>query len=290
MKSKTIIINSEKSVSSRSGRGILTLFQEYELLQCRLRLYNVEKLSKYCKIGIYHKEQVYSANLLEKNGVYESSLVGNFNIDEDFYAAIIDTNNNNQVILSGGTYAGFYFNDTSVFNQESKLNEPLQNKERENNCVNCEKCKNCKYKEFFFNSQQLENFTTETVSTQDEQKDLETTESEIEYKNHSILESIIPQFNYIFENYNPDEELNSLLPNAKFVKINNDKDHYSIGAMYDNDTIKYICYAVKCDYNVPAPEELGEHYQWLPIDKEDPLSEGFYIVFQDAKDLKILKL
>jgi hypothetical protein len=107
---------------------------------------------------------------------------------------------------------------------------------------------------------------------------------------HSILSSITPQFKYIFENYSPNEELISLLPNSKFVKINEHEDEYSIGAIYEQEEIKLICYAVKCNYNEQPPSELGEHYQWLPIDKEDPLSEGYYIVFQDANDLKILKI
>ena len=60
--------------------------------------------------------------------------------------------------------------------------------------------------------------------------------------------------------------------------------------IYEEDEMRYICYAVMCTYNQPAPKELGDHYQWLPLDKEDPLSEGYYIVFQDAQDLKIVDL
>ena len=105
MKSKTIILSNE----NEKGRGILTIFEEDGLLQCRLRLYNTPKLTRFCKLGIYHNSEVFSANLLEKNNTYTSSMVGDFNIDNDFYSAIIDTENNNQVILSGGTYAGFFF-------------------------------------------------------------------------------------------------------------------------------------------------------------------------------------
>ncbi|MBQ9795510.1 MAG: hypothetical protein IJW36_00925, partial [Clostridia bacterium] len=78
--------------------------------------------------------------------------------------------------------------------------------------------------------------------------------------------------------------------NGKFVKIEENNEQFSIGAIYEQDEMKYICYAVLKDYNTPAPQELGEHYQWLPLDKEDPLSEGYYIVFQDAHDLKIVDL
>ena len=52
----------------------------------------------------------------------------------------------------------------------------------------------------------------------------------------------------------------------------------------------YMCYAVKSNYNSTPPDELGNNYQWLPLDKEDPLSDGYYLVFQDATDFKILEL
>ena len=185
MKSKTIIL----SMENEKGRGILTLFQDEDLLQCRIRLYNMPKLTRFCKLGIYHNKEVYSANLLEKNGVYTSSMVGNFEIDKDFYAAIINTEDENKVILSGGTYAGFFFNEQSNFENElsknnftpAKIDENLnfepnpsqnifENIEKENPVTNLytyshtqnnesccgenEKCKNCKYKEFFYSQNQ----------------------------------------------------------------------------------------------------------------------------------------
>lgn len=341
MKSKTIIL----SIDNEKGRGILTLFQEDDLLQCRIRLYNMPKLSRYCKLGIYHDKQVYSANLLEKNGVYTSSMVGNFDIDQDFYAAIIDTANENKVILSGGTYAGFFFNEQPIFESElnsnnfqpAEIDENLNLKEETNQHIfdvvskaepntnlysykkedtldyGCdsenEKCKNCKYKEFFYSqNSQFENEQNDLLfskENKDEQTSLaqqlniqpnkseiytdETTQNQ-NNKTKTILESLIPQFQYVFENYPKDETLNNLIPNSKFVKIEENESSYSIGAIYDEEQMKYICYAVLCNYNSPAPEELGKHYQWLPLDKEDPLSEGYYIVFQDAIDLKIVEL
>ena len=52
MKSKTIIIS---ALEENNTRGILTVFQDDELLKCRLRVYNLEKISRYCKLGIYHE-------------------------------------------------------------------------------------------------------------------------------------------------------------------------------------------------------------------------------------------
>ena len=372
MKSKTIILSNE----NHKGRGILTIYQEENLLQCRIRLYNTPKLDRFCKIGIYHENKVYSANLLEKNNVFTSSIVGDFNINNDFYAALINTNNNNEVILSGGTYAGFFFNDNSVF-EDNKLNSIFENtvekvnpntnlyKHHEDWCSNeitnsysqekidnnsqtlnlqksetnqqfqelekcenkCDKCENCIYKEYFYSHNETTNnnfdnlnnsskndnptpkelYQAETnvtthpnyenyeniVKTSNQparDKDLNQSQDNASNETKTILESLIPQFKYVFENYPEDEILNNLIPNGKFVKINENNNQYSIGAIYEDEEMKYICYAVMCNYNSPAPQELGQHYQWLPLDKEDPLSEGYYIVFQDTQDLKIVEL
>ena len=337
MKSKTIILSKENN----KGRGILTIYQEEDLLQCRIRLYNTPKLSRFCKLGIYHNSEVYSANLLNKEDVYTSSMVGNFDIDKDFYAAIIDTENNNNVILAGGTYAGFFFNDQSVFDgefnsnlkdfQPAEVDDSLEIKhqpntnifaevskenpttnlytypskiEQEKNCceIENEKCKNCKYKEFFYSQQssitpQNENLnlnqgnaTYENIVCENNNQEFELNQNTLNENPKSILQSLVPQFQYVFENYPEDSNLNNLIPNSKFVRISEQLNEYSIGAIYEEEQMKYICYAVLCNYNSPAPEELGKHYQWLPLDKEDPLSEGYYIVFQDATDLKIVEL
>ena len=345
MKSKTIIINSEHDPKQR---GILTLFEEDDLLKCRIRPYNMPTLNKFCKLAIYHQNQVYSANMIERNGTYESSMVGDFDIDKDFYSAIVDTNNNNEVLLSGGTYGGFFFNDgfdetkNSVFKKiepvnfenslepnKSETTEKLPNLNERKTMHNQENkecfgdCAHCQYKEYFYantenfqtksNLNQENNFSTiqpqsETNNLQDKPKSTEnentiktesTTQTKPNAENQSennnssseqtILSAIIPQFEYIFNNYPHDEELNSLLPYSKFVKINEGDECYSIGAMYDDEQIKYICYAIKREYNQTPPEEIGSNYQWLPCDKEDPLSDGYFIVFQDAKDLHILQ-
>ncbi len=264
------------------GRGILTLSLNDELLQCKLRLYNVEKLNRYTKIGIYHQNEVYSANLIERNGCYESSLVGEFDMEKDFYSALIKTDNNNEPLLAGGTYAGYYFNDTSVFDEKDEEQiEPDTLSLETNICAeeDCDKCEKCKYKEYFYSHTQNDEIKEDHIEEKENEKD-----------KPSLIEALLPQFSYIFENYSADEELNKLINNGKFVSVNETNEHYSIGAIYEGDDMKYICYTVKSNYNQKAPDELGKYYQWLPLDSEDPLSDGYYIVYQDAKDLKILEI
>ena len=323
MKSKTIIISAPEE---NNTRGILSLFQEDDLLKCRLRVYNLQTISRFCKLGIYHENEVYSANLIQKNSVYESSFVGNFDIDKDFYVALIDTSKNNQVLLAGGTYQGFYFNDNSVFldsenflsTTNQKYNNQLEIEEKKNNLLNenisknedctedCNKCAKCKYKEFFYSH--TEEFSNKNVIVDEvdfnkiaAQNVLEKTDDDIEtetlknteeqkQKVEQLINSIIPQFDNLFASYEQDKDLNSLIENSKFVKICENGEQFSIGAIYEENQIKFICYAVKKETNINPPKELGENYQWLPLDVEDPLSEGYYIVFQDASDLKIIKI
>ncbi len=292
MKSKTIILSNE----NQKGRGIITLMQEEDYLGIRLRLYNIEKLNEFCKVGIYHEGKAYSSNLLEKNGSYTSSIVGDFDIDKDFYSAVIDTSKDNLVIVSGGTYAGCFFNDNSVFLQDNPnanyvdvdINENHVQKGNINNEIppcdiqsnSCADCEHCMYKEYFYSSQNIKAEMTEKENK---------IESVKENEAQTILGALIPQFNYVFENYPIDDRLSALLPDGKFVEICEGAESYSIGALYEGNEMKYICYARFANYLDDPPSELGEHYQWLPFDKDDPLSSGYYIVFQDVKDLKIVK-
>lgn len=282
MKSKTIILSNPNERDK--SRGILTIYEEDDIFKCRMRLYEHEKLSKYCKLGIYQNE-VFSANLLEKNGTYLSSIVGDFDLNKDFYSAIVDTENNNKPLLAGGTYSGLYFTDNSMFSTIEPDN----------------------YKDHFYkDDEDIKEIIDQEITTLDEQPEPETISQDISEDPalvdptpkqtintdniKDLLTSITEQFDYVFKHYPADETLNKMLPNSQFVNIKENEDHYSIGVLTNNENIKYICYAKFCLYNTPAPVELGEHYQWLPLDAEDPLSDGYYIVFQDTTDLKIVQL
>lgn len=330
MKSKTLILQSQ--LPNSSGRGILTLSFDNDLLSAKLRLYNFPKLDAFAKLGVYHQSQVYSSNLLFKDGAYTSSLVGDFDINTDFYCAIVDTANNNQPLLAGGTYAGFYFDDTSVItNNLNKTFSPnpivpdAEPTARETACLdpqpaparepsaptqqnkNCNLCAKCKYKEFFYtqNPTQPQNTALNTdeqmaepapqaaTSNQTCKQSTPNTTAQTDTRpspSQTIIESLVPQFDYIFKTFPECTELNTRIANSRFVTISENNSTYCLGAIYEADNLKYICYAVPANYNAPIPEELGEHHQWLPLDPEDPLSDGYHIVYQDAHDLKIIEV
>lgn len=311
MKSKTIILSSLDSHNPRAGRGILTLTNEDDVTSCKLRLYNIMNLPVQSKLGIYINNKVIGEKLVSRNGYYDCKISEPIELEQDFYTAVVDTENKNKVVIAGGTYAGFYFEDTDFSENSSEIEA---NEEKINNCSSdkiddCDKCARCKYKEYFYSEQsESKNLQSEdkqnTVSTDanassadaslnsvqqtssQEEQDLNSHKSDIP----SIINSILPQFNYIFENYPVNEELNNLMEDSKFVTINEAGEEYSIGAIFSEGKMKYICYATKTRYNTPAPEELGKYHQWLPLDPEDPLSDGYQIVFQDASDLKIIEI
>ena len=351
MKSKTMILQSQ--TDNKSGRAILTLTQENDLLTTKLRLYSFAPLDANAKLGVYHNNQVFAGNMLFKDGAYISSLVGDFDINADFYCAVVDTLNNNTPLLAGGTYGGYYFDDTSVITNNlnncyspnkitparetaAKKDQPNHARQQPNPTINQESCQNqcnnttqtngcanseftpnanpcvcCKYKEYFYTQQSQAEPQTNNINNINKQKNasssksnqenqtiklttenqaLPTDENQDKDKAPSIIESLIPQFDYIFKTFPECEELNNRIENSRFVSITEGNSTYCLGAIYKDNQPEYICYAVPAAYNAPVPEELGAHHQWLPLDPEDPLSDGYHIVYQDAHDLKIIEV
>ena len=339
----------QSQTDNKSGRAILTLTQENDLLTTKLRLYSFAPLDANAKLGVYHNNQVFAGNMLFKDGAYISSLVGDFDINADFYCAVVDTLNNNTPLLAGGTYGGYYFDDTSVITNNlnncyspnkitparetsTQNNKPDNARQQPNSTINQESCQNqcdnannvnpcisCKYKEYFYTQQgqnqtmqqnkpqyaqqnKAENVMNSTEQTAPNQttKQSKPTVAEKQTKPDSepadtskapsIIESLIPQFDYIFKTFPECEELNNRIENSRFVSITEGNSTYCLGAIYKDNQPEYICYAVPAAYNAPVPEELGAHHQWLPLDLEDPLSDGYHIVYQDAHDLKIIEV
>lgn len=91
------------------------------------------------------------------------------------------------------------------------------------------------------------------------------------------------QIDELFDKFPHDENLAKLIPNSKWVRVDYDgigKD-YIIGLIYEDDTLKYICYGVPGEYNTQPPQELLKFSQWLPVDPSNP-DIGFWVMFQDA--------
>lgn len=365
MKSKTIILSSQKKYENNSPRAILTFISDNKKIEGKLRLYNLNTLPPASKLGIYYESQVYTANLVKKDGAFSFFINENFNLDSNIYCAIIDKANNN-VVLCGGTTNNFVYyveeneseedvEDTPSYKIEEKnvnsSNETTKsNTEKENitkeenldpknqsNCKNCADCENCVYKEYFYNhhskteeielfnedqsnttksngksqnivNSEKDNFTNNTsyevsedlkVNCFTPNSSLEPSENvekntvdTLNKESEKFIQSITDQLDDMFKTYPEDEIIMKIIPNSKVVKVtdNVDEGSYIVGVIYELDEIKYLLYGVPSKYNEPAPKELGKNYQWLPLNVDDPLSDGYYLLYQDATSGKIVPI
>lgn len=96
---------------------------------------------------------------------------------------------------------------------------------------------------------------------------------------------IADQLQELFDRYPPEENLNKLIDESYWVKINTDtvNKHYVVGIIKNNKDIKYICYGVPGSYNQEPPTEMREYSQWLPTDISDPYNNGYWVMYQDAE-------
>ena len=96
-----------------------------------------------------------------------------------------------------------------------------------------------------------------------------------------FLNDIIYQLDEMLNSNPEDDVLNSIIPNSRFVRIASDNP-YVLGVIYENDLLRYIAYGVPAQYNTLPPAELSQHYQWLPLNPRDVMSDGYFMIYQDA--------
>lgn len=103
-------------------------------------------------------------------------------------------------------------------------------------------------------------------------------------KEHKFYSMIAEQLEELFDKYPREDNLEKLVENSRWVKINfedNDK-YYVVGIIYMNNDIKYICYGVPGEFNTEPPRELKEYSQWLPTNTSNPYTNGYWVMYQDA--------
>lgn len=96
---------------------------------------------------------------------------------------------------------------------------------------------------------------------------------------------IADQLQELFDRYPPEDNLNKLIENSYWVKIEADIDNrqYVVGTIKNNNDVKYICYGVPGNYHQEPPVEMREYSQWYPIDIKDPFNNGYWVMYQDAE-------
>ena len=93
----------------------------------------------------------------------------------------------------------------------------------------------------------------------------------------------------MFERYPNDEVLTNIIPNSRFISVDGDNP-YVLGVIYEDDMLKYIAYGVPAQYNSLPPKDFGRHYQWLPLNPRDVMSDGYFMIYQDALNGNIVEI
>lgn len=97
--------------------------------------------------------------------------------------------------------------------------------------------------------------------------------------------NISDQLDELLSSYPLDEELNAIVPDAKFVKIADSEtgESYVLGVINQNGAPRYLAYGIPSTYDSEPPDSMKGKCQWLPTDLTDPLSDGYYIIYQDTQ-------
>ena len=135
-------------------------------------------------------------------------------------------------------------------------------------CLNRDSvCEGCVYKKAFY-----------------EVKSAEESTPPIEEKTEDTLnffDQVKNSIENLFETYPVNQELVDAIDNSQFVKVDyeGDGNFYSVGLIFDEEDLKYICYAIPSSEGESPPKELQEFSQWLKIRD----GYGYWLTYQDGK-------
>ena len=301
---KSIVLSDIESSSNK--RAVLTLEKKEDEVFGTLRLYNFPVESEgLLTLGFYVGDKVVKSGLTRKgNSVYSFFLSENF-IDQKFSCDLVEfLGSKPRPILYGASegrsenaYADIIselsgnLTTQNVENVLDKHNVDYDDKEKEDiekeidDCMKENKCENCPYKNYFF-----ENNPTETQSfMMDENNKDDIIEEDNENANNEKEENFItrlkPQIDKLFEKNPIESNLQSIIPNSKWVKIEyeDDGDFYVFGLLYEDEKIKYVCYGVPAVYEDEPPKELSGYPTFLPLNKDEKKGFGYWLTYQDAE-------
>ena len=103
----------------------------------------------------------------------------------------------------------------------------------------------------------------------------------------SFLQMVQPQIDELFSKNEHFVELEQMIENTEWVKVpylSEDNDHYILGKILTNGEVSHICYGIPASNNhIAPPVNLEQYCQWLPVKADNPDSNGYWVMYQDAK-------
>ena len=110
------------------------------------------------------------------------------------------------------------------------------------------------------------------------------------YKGDNFYLAIHNQIDEIFVCYKEEVTLNNLINNSRWARIDYAEDeYYVIGVIKENEQPKYICYGIPGIYSVKPPKEVEDFARWQYLSKDNPKGEGYWLIYQDAKNGNTIK-
>ncbi len=106
-----------------------------------------------------------------------------------------------------------------------------------------------------------------------------------EVKKANFVDRLMPQIDKLFQTNPIEDNLQSLIPSSKWVKVDyeDDGDFFVFGLLYGEDgDIKFVCYGVPAVFEEEPPQELSGFPIWLPLDKNNAKGFGYWLTYQDA--------
>ncbi len=284
------------SVSDSAEKAVLTLENDGEMLNGRVRLYNFDREPNgILSLGFYDQKKVKKCGLA-RSGNMLYTFKTDADLSDNFSCAVVNfigtkatplmfgaTQNNANLEEVLGKFEGEILEgEASAEKVEKKLDEAGidydDDLKAEINCAIDEalqeddKCKNCKYKNCFYGY-------TNSVQEQEEEK------------KSSFIGDIKGQIDDLFKNNPKESFLEEMIPNSKWVRVEFDGegDYYILGLIYEGENIKYVCYGVPGIYQKTPPKQLSGYPVWFPLDNEKRESFGYWLTYQDAESGESIK-
>ena len=99
--------------------------------------------------------------------------------------------------------------------------------------------------------------------------------------------SVKPQLDEIFVCFPECDDLEEVVPNSKWAKIQVEDGFYVVGLILDGEVVRYISYGVPATKNSCPPSEIRDVAVWLDDGKKE--RNGYWVIYQDAMTGQCLK-
>ncbi len=309
---KTIVLNNTQT-TSYNGCAVLTLNKSGNSVFGTLKTFNISNNPNLVLGLAQNKQQVFKQNInLINNNTYNFKL-NTLNLDENISCVLVLDEPDKVIPLIWGSDSKNEFKQEIIENLSILKNQPQKTEISTENKLDLNEMFDLSDAEeiienyidpitptidfqpdqpiadLSFNSVTLDSnnaYNTNNNSTKilnnniidDEVKNLELEPTE------TFFEAISEQVEDLFNSYPSEPNLEALIPNSKWVKIDyeNNGNHYVLGLIYEDITLKYICYGVPGQYSATPPAELDGYSQWLPLNANEPENNGYWVVYQDA--------